>query len=200
MALKAIIFDIDGVLADSRTAVVLNTKTLLREFSIPFADGAVEKISSAHSAESVLIALAPKLKNDEKLLKGMLARLAELTVQNLHLVNPTPIIPQIPALSKKYGLAAATNRKSSARMVLEKLGILRYFGAVVTSLDAPNKPNPKMIEIALQGLGAKPSEAVFIGDNKEDRMAGEAAGVRVVILDGTNEKDWKKFEEEFLSR
>lgn len=199
MKLRAIIFDIDGVLADSRTAVVLNTKTLLKEFSIPSAEGEVERISSAHSAESVLIALAPKLKNDEKLLREMLARLAELTAQNIHLVNPTPIVPSIPSLSKKYRLAAATNRKSSAKMVLEKLGILQYFQVVVTSLDAPNKPNPEMIQIALQKLGVKPSEAVFLGDNKEDEEAGRAAGVAVCILDGTKEKGWEKFEKEFLA-
>ena len=32
MAIKAIIFDIDGVLADSRVAVIENTGQLLREF------------------------------------------------------------------------------------------------------------------------------------------------------------------------
>ena len=72
MAIKAIIFDIDGVLADSRQAVVHNTKELLREFGFGVDGTEVEKMSSAHSAESVLIALAPKLEKDEKLLRERL--------------------------------------------------------------------------------------------------------------------------------
>ena len=172
MTIKAIIFDIDGVLADSRTAVVLNTKTLLEEYGIQAAAGAVEKMSSAHSAESVLVALVPRLKNDEKLLREMLARLAKITAQNMHLVQPTPISQKVLALSKKYRLAAASNRKSSARMVLEKLGIISHFSAIVTSADAPPKPDPKMITLALQRLGVRPSEAVFIGDNKRTGWQG----------------------------
>ncbi|VVC01681.1 Phosphoglycolate phosphatase [uncultured archaeon] len=199
MALRAIIFDIDGVLADSRAAVVLNTKTLLHEYGINVLDSRVERMSSAHSAESVLISLVPSLEGNEALRKEMLARLSVITAQNLHLVKPTPIASKLPSLSKKYLLAAASNRKSSARMVLEKLGILRHFSAVVTSAEAPVKPDPTMIRLALQRLGVKPQEAVFIGDNKEDRLAGEAAGTKVAIIDGTNEKDWEKFEKEFLS-
>lgn len=199
MALRAIIFDIDGVLADSRAAVVLNTKMLLKEYGFPVPAGKVERMSSAHSADAVLIALVPKLKTDGRLLAEMLARLSQITAGNLRLVKPTPISLKVPALSKKYLLGAASNRKSSARMVLEGLGILDCFKTVVTSADAPGKPDPGMLILALHRLGVKPSEAVFVGDNKEDRMAGEAAGVRVAILDGTDEKDWKRFEMEFLS-
>lgn len=188
----AIIFDIDGVLADSRQAVVGNTRALVEEYGFSVPAGKIEGMSTAHSAESVLVALVPGLSDDRELLGKMLARLSGITRENLHLVKPTMLVKEMPALAGKYKLAAASNRKTSARMVLEKLGIARHFSAVVTSADAPPKPNPEMIRLALGKMGAAPSEAIFIGDNLEDRMAGEAAGVRTVMLDCTKESECRK--------
>lgn len=198
MPIKAIIFDIDGVLADSRKAVAHNTKTLLREFGFIANGEEVEKMSRAHSADTVLRALAPSLSHDSELLKRMLRRLSELTLENLGMVAPLPLCGKIPGLSEKYLLGAATNRKGSAVLVLEKLGLRGYFAAVATSNDAPPKPDPKMIEIALGKLRVKPCDAVFVGDNIEDKRAGEAAGVRVVIVNGEDSASVGVFLREFL--
>ncbi len=186
------IFDIDGVLADSREAVVRNTITLLAEFGQGVQPEKVRGMSTAHSAETVLVSLVPKLSQDKDLLARMLKRLSRITYDNLHLVEPTPLAREVPRLAKKYYLAAASNRKSSAVMVLEMLGIADRFVAIVTSADAPPKPDPGMIILALAKLHVKPSEAVFIGDNREDMEAGKAAGVRSVMLDGTRKEDCGK--------
>lgn len=193
MAIKAIIFDIDGVLADSRSAVVSNTKTLLAEYGFPVEDGRVGRMSSAHSAESVLLALAPSLEKSPVLLRRMLRRLSEITRKNLHLVKPTPLASRLPEIAGKYLLAAASNRKASAAMVLAKLGIAKHFSAVVTSADAPPKPNPGMITLALGKMGVRPEEAIFVGDNREDMEAGKSAGVETVMLDGMKEEECRKF-------
>jgi len=192
MEIKAIIFDIDGVLADSRKAVVCNTKTLLEEYGFPVESSDIERMSSAHSAETVLTSLAPRLLQEPDLLKKMLARLSEITRDNLHLVKPTQLARETPRLAKKYRLAAASNRKSSAGMVLEKLGIRTHFETVVTSADAPPKPDPGMIRLALERLCVEPDEALFVGDNVEDRLAGEAAGVKTLMIDGTKRGAKKK--------
>ena len=190
--LKAIIFDIDGVLADSREAVVQNTITLLAEFGQAVPPEKVRGMSTAHSADSVLIALVPSLSQDRELLARMLRRLSKITQKNIHMVKPTPLAKAVPSLARKYYLAAASNRKTSAIPVLEMLGIADRFVAIVTSADAPPKPDPGMINLALAKLHVPPSEAVFIGDNAEDEMAGKAAGVRTIILDGTKEEEVRK--------
>lgn len=192
MALKAIIFDIDGVLADSREAVVQNTGELLKMhgFSVPLER--IEKMSSAHSAETVLVALVPSLGKDAALCERMLADLSEITAKNLHMVKPTPLAKKIGALAGRYLLAAASNRKTSARMVLGKIGVEEFFGVVVTSADAPPKPDPGMVRLALARLGVEAGESVFVGDNPEDEAAGKAAGVRTFLVDGMDEKAcWK---------
>lgn len=198
MAVKAIIFDIDGVLADSREAVVHNTETLLREYGFAFEHENVLKMSRAHSADTVLLSLVPALSEEPEKLRAMLKRLSLLTVGNMHLIGPLPLAEKIPALAARYKLAAASNRKASAKIVLERLGILRHFSAVLTSADAAAKPAPDMLLIALQKLRVDSSEAVFIGDNEEDLEAGKAAGVRSIMLDGSKEGECKKFLLEFL--
>ena len=105
---------------------------------------------------------------------------------------------KIPELAQRYLIAAASNRKASARMVLERLGIEKHFSAVLTSGDAPHKPSPKMISLALERLGVKAHEAVFVGDNDEDVLAGTGAGVRTIMLNGLSEADCRRFLEEFL--
>jgi HAD superfamily hydrolase (TIGR01549 family) len=198
MAIKAMIFDIDGVLADSRAAVAHNTGQLMREFGFDVPYARVEEMSSAHSADSVLIALAPELAKDKAKLKAMLGRLRELTVENLGMVKPAPLAFHLQEFAARYKLAAASNRKSSAHLVLHHIGIERHFGAVMTSEDAPVKPDPAMILMALERLGVRADEAVFVGDNLEDRVAGEAAGVRTIMLDGRDGERVAAFVKEFL--
>jgi len=198
MAIKAIIFDIDGVLADSREAIAHNTICLMKEFGFDVPAARVESMSSAHSAESVLIALAPSLFEDRALLRKMLARLAALTKENMQMVKPAPIALSAPALAARYRLAAASNRKSSARLVLMQIGIEGHFEAVMTSEDSPPKPDSAMIRKALEKLGVRADEAVFVGDNLEDMQAGRGAGVRSIMLDGTDRGACGKFLKEFL--
>ena len=198
MAIRAIIFDIDGVLADSREAIAHNTIRLMKEYGFDVPDARVNAMSSAHSAESVLVALAPPLEKDAALLRKMLARLAALTSENMAMVKPSLLAPRVPEIAARYTLAAASNRKSSARAVLRQLGIDEHFKAVMTSEDSPPKPDPTMIRRALEKLGARPSEAVFAGDNLEDVQAGEGAGVRAIMLDGTDKAACAAFLKEFM--
>ncbi|MFA6328017.1 MAG: HAD-IA family hydrolase [Candidatus Micrarchaeia archaeon] len=198
MGIKTIIFDIDGVLADSRDAVAHNTKQLMREFGFDVPPERVESMSSAHSAESVLVALAPPLGKDAELRKKMLGRLRQLTSENIALVKPSLLASRVPDFAARYRLAAASNRKSSARLVLRQLGIEGYFEAVVTSADAPAKPDPAMIRLALEKLGVRADEAVFVGDNAEDLQAGKGAGVRAMMMEGTDGKKVAAFAKEFL--
>ncbi len=198
MGVKAVIFDIDGVLADSRNAVAHNTKQLMREFGFDVPDARVDGMSSAHSAESVLVALAPPLEKDAVMRKKMLNRLRELTVENMALVMPSLLAAQVPALAARYRLAAASNRKSSAQLVLKVLGIEKYFEVVMNSEGIPVKPDPTMIRLALGKMGLRAEEAVFVGDNVEDMQAGQGAGVRSIMLDGTDEKKVAAFVKEFL--
>jgi phosphoglycolate phosphatase len=74
--------------------------------------------------------------------------------------------------------AVATNRGTSARGVLEAVGLLEFVDAVVTTRDvARPKPYPDLLLKALEQFGLDPGCAVYVGDSALDREAAERARI-----------------------
>jgi phosphoglycolate phosphatase len=88
--------------------------------------------------------------------------------------------------STKDVLARLPGRKSTAttkgtpttRVVLEMFGLLPYFDHVQGTDGFPAKPSPDVIFKALDGLGARVDECLFVGDSAADMEAAKRAGVR----------------------
>jgi pyrophosphatase PpaX len=79
-------------------------------------------------------------------------------------------------------MAIVTSKlEPSARRSLDFLGLSRHFDLVV-GLEATekHKPDPAPVRYAVEGLGARPDEAAFVGDSPHDVLAGNAAGVATV--------------------
>jgi REG-2-like HAD superfamily hydrolase len=56
--------------------------------------------------------------------------------------------------------------------------------AVVSGLAGYEKPDPEIFQQALTAVGAKPAEAVHVGDNIRDDVEGaEAVGIRAILID-----------------
>ena len=85
---------------------------------------------------------------------------------------------------KGYKTAIATSRTHEGTMkYLNQFGIADYFDAVVTMEDVKNhKPNPETCLMALEKLGAKPSEAVMLGDTRFDIGCANNAGVDSILV------------------
>ncbi|MCL6596572.1 MAG: HAD-IA family hydrolase [Firmicutes bacterium] len=69
-----------------------------------------------------------------------------------------------------------TNWDGTARRVLETTGLRPWVGPVVVSSECGReKPDPDIFRLALEQAGAAPSEAVMVGDNGHDDVAGALA-------------------------
>lgn len=77
---------------------------------------------------------------------------------------------------------ATTKASTTARIVLEKFGLLPHFEHIQGTDGFPHKPAPDVIHRALDGLGASPSDCLFVGDSTADIEAGHAAGVDVCAV------------------
>ncbi len=86
----------------------------------------------------------------------------------------------VDALSKLAGRksTATTKGTPTTRLVLEKFGLLPFFDHVQGTDGFPAKPHPDVIFKALEGLGASPSECLFVGDSPADIEAAHRAGVK----------------------
>jgi phosphoglycolate phosphatase-like HAD superfamily hydrolase len=84
-----------------------------------------------------------------------------------------------------YGLAVASSAKEEElQPLLQCAGIADLVPHRTSSDDADNsKPEPDIVEAALEKCGCEPGEALMLGDTPYDIEAATGAGVRVVAFE-----------------
>ena len=79
-------------------------------------------------------------------------------------------------LAARLPLGIVTGRpRAEAQWFLERTGIAHLFGTVVAMEDAPAKPDPAPVRLALERLGVR--RAWMVGDTPDDMHAAAQAGV-----------------------
>jgi len=173
---QALLLDIDGVLADVTGSY----------------DQAIVQTAAAFgvvvSAADVAAAKANGDANNDWVLTWRLigtdARLEDVTecferLYNEQLWRRETLIPSamlLRRLAARMPLAAVTGRpRRDLERFLDLVGLDDLFSATVTMEDAPAKPDPAPVRLALQRLGL--SRAWMVGDTPDDARAARAAGV-----------------------
>ena len=87
-------------------------------------------------------------------------------------------------LSARYPLAVISNFDGRLRVILEHLGISRYFKQVFISSEMGyDKPDPQIFRRAAELIQRQPPELLHVGDDPErDWQAARAAGMHVFEL------------------
>jgi len=81
-------------------------------------------------------------------------------------------------------LAVVSNFDRRLHGLLEGLGVLPLFDAVVVSSEAgAAKPDPKPFALALEALQLNSTEVWHVGDSPEDLAGARAAGLHCVLLE-----------------
>jgi len=100
----------------------------------------------------------------------------------LHCWKPT--LPQLKNKGLKLGIIS-NGFKTDLEQVLKKLHLEQWFDVVV-SIDSCNcaKPAKEIFLYALNNLGVKPVETLFVGDSVEtDYKGAMAVGIKPFIID-----------------
>lgn len=102
------------------------------------------------------------------------------------MIEPFPgMVELIKGLKARgYKVAITTSRLGNSTMVgLRKFGLDEVFDVIVTANDTTkHKPDPEPVLITLEKLGAKPEEALMIGDSMFDIKCAHNAGVKAVLV------------------
>jgi HAD superfamily hydrolase (TIGR01509 family) len=78
---------------------------------------------------------------------------------------------------------ATSSHAAHARAILERAGLIGYFGAIVTRDDVERgKPHPDTFLVAARRLGADPSACIGLEDSFQGVRAVAAAGMSVVMV------------------
>jgi putative hydrolase of the HAD superfamily len=89
------------------------------------------------------------------------------------------------ALHGRFDLSIISNFDGRLRMILEHLGISKYFRHIFLSSElGADKPDPLIFRLATQVSGFAPNEILHVGDDPErDWGAATKAGLQVFKLD-----------------
>jgi putative hydrolase of the HAD superfamily len=88
-------------------------------------------------------------------------------------------------LRERYPLAVVTDAQSAyARAELHKVGLLDYFDPIVVSGDHGfRKPDRRLFQLALDGMGVVPEHALYVGnDMHRDIYGAREAGMWTVLV------------------
>ena len=95
------------------------------------------------------------------------------------------VIEVLQALPRHLRLAVVSNFDGRLRMILEQLGISKFFSLVFVSSEiGADKPDPEIFRRALKFTGFSPNEVLHVGDDpNRDWQAAAAAGLQVFKLE-----------------
>jgi putative hydrolase of the HAD superfamily len=95
------------------------------------------------------------------------------------------VIEVLDTLQSRFQLAVISNFDGRLRMILEHLGVSKFFAHVFLSSElGADKPDPTIYRRALRLSGARPNETLHVGDDPvRDWEGGSAAGLDVFRLE-----------------
>jgi len=208
MKIKAIIFDMDGVLIEAKEwhyealnrALNLFGMEISRYEHLTIFDGLPTKnklkiLSLEHNLPENLHSFINKMKQ-------------QYTMDIVHTSCKPRFIHEY-ALSKLknegYKLALCSNSiKHTIEVMLEKAALLEYLDFFLSNEDVNKaKPDPEIYTKAIQKLGLNPKEVMIVEDNFNGIKAAKASGANVMEVDSVEEvnfynikKSIEKFQKE----
>lgn len=174
------IYDCDGVLFNSREAVLAYYDSICKKFDLP----KINKDDAGQVNEAMMktnVEIINMLTGDEDKVKEILDFANNMSFRKfLGLMKPEKNIKETLKILRDKGLNMAifTNRGHSLHYLLEHYEIDEFFSCKITSFDVENsKPNPEGIYKILDFFNISKKDTVYIGDSSTDYFAAKESGV-----------------------
>jgi len=182
--IKAIIFDLDGVIVDTARYHFLAWKRLADELGIPFTETDNERLKGVSRMRSMEILLeigGITMSETEK--EKLANRKNTWFVDYVERMLPEEIYPGVKPLLEKLrqrGIQVALASSSkNAKTVIQLLHIQELFEVVVDgTMIVHSKPDPEIFLLAAMRLGIPPKECLVVEDAEAGVEAAHAAGMR----------------------
>jgi len=197
--IKAVIFDWDGTLADTKEAVVRSFQKVLVEAGCLVSDEFIERrvgVGTKKTLEEVLEECDVRFDDD------MLENLAgeKIRIQ----ANLTEIVSLFDGAIEllenlqgriKIALATMSSRKVVDKLLSEKR-IGGYFDVVVSADEIfKPKPDPEVFLVSATKLGVKPEDCVVVEDSVFGVRAAKAAKMKCIAV-SSGAYSWEELQEE----
>jgi HAD superfamily hydrolase (TIGR01509 family) len=178
------IFDVEGTLVDSVSYNLKSFQEALQRVghTVPFD---TLQLYSGLDGDQTLQLLMPELEASSR--KKVLDLKSNIfRNQYLECVKPFPAVREVfQALKERGGkIALATDCKGpELKRYMSLINVANLVDAIACGDDVQHgKPDPRLVNLAVQKLGVRASAAVMIGDTPYDAEAGREAGTAAAGL------------------
>jgi phosphoglycolate phosphatase len=182
--LRLVILDLDGTLIDSEALIVETVVNAFKAVGENVPDERTIRSISGITARDAMAILAPGA-DETRLLK--ILESYRTHYRGVAGVAREPLFAgALAALDRLQAnpvtkLAVATGKGyRGAITLLERHGIIGRFHSIETPDHNRGKPDPQMIEVAMEKAAALREETVMIGDTVHDMHMAKAAGVKAI--------------------
>lgn len=185
-SVDAILFDLDGTLIDTVNDIAQSANRMLAELERP--QRSVRQICSfvGKGIPNLVMRCMTEgaVATEEEIETAIAVFHRHYTeINGRHATVYPGMIDLLKTLrDRKLPLACVTNKAEAFTLpLLERMGLAEFFDTVVSGDTLPvKKPDPSMLQLAVERLGAR--QPLMVGDSANDALAARAAGMPVLLV------------------
>lgn len=189
---RGFIFDLDGVIVDTAKYHYLAWKNLANQLGFDFTKEQNElfKGVSRKRCLEILLEIGNREATQEEFDTWMVEKNVDYLkyIENMDASEILPDVPRVLEFLQENNIPIALGSASkNAQPILEKVGLLHYFDAIVDGNNVTKaKPDPEVFLLAAAQLNVKPEDCVVF----EDAVAGlQAANAAKMMSIGIGDKN-----------
>jgi phosphoglycolate phosphatase len=197
--IKAVLFDLDGTLADTAPDLAYALNRVREARGLPPLPLSATRPYASHGARGLIgvgFNVQPGEPGYDALREEFLATYADnLCRQTRLFAGLLELLDQLDARALRWGVV--TNKQERFALPLLELLKVRSRAACIIGGDTTgkSKPHPEPLLAASRAIGMTPESCVYVGDDLRDVQAGQAAGMKTAVamwgyLNGQHPERW----------
>lgn len=192
--IKAVLFDMDGVISDTQKLHARVESELLARYGIIISPSEISRRYAGVNTRSFfdeLLSEAGGVYDLDELIKEKWKKMAVLAAESVDAVDGSiELIKRLHAAGYKKAVASASNREY-VENVIHKLNLGEYFEFLASGDMVKNgKPDPEIFLLAASKIGIDPEHCLVIEDGTSGMKAAKAGNMKCIGLVESREKEY----------
>ena len=181
---RALIFDLDGTLIDSKLDLIHSVNAMLREMNRPHLGAETISRYIGHGAPQLVSRALGATATEEELKHALQFFLGYYEDHKMDNTCAYPGVPETLHQLSHIPMAVLTNKPERISVrILKSLGLDKYFRAIYGGNSfASKKPDPFGATKILHEFGIAGPEALIVGDSEVDVQTARNAGTRAAAV------------------